>query len=125
MNNPLNFFVELLDQPLWVPIWVGVLMIVNMGSLLFRKHIEAKVVLITFMVSVMLMMTLYSIFGFEKIIALGHILWIAMIPYLLIRLPRIDHPPFKTYLLILIATNTLSLAFDLYDVFTYFSSSPG
>ncbi len=35
MSNPLKFFVDLARQPLWIPLWVSLLMLVNFASLAF------------------------------------------------------------------------------------------
>jgi hypothetical protein len=83
MRNPFGFFVELLRQPVWVPIWVVILLIVHSASVGFWNEFLAKVILAAFMLSAMLMMGLYSRFGFEKILGLGHILWIPLLVYVL------------------------------------------
>ncbi len=43
-----------------------------MGSLVFWQESIAKLIFFTFMASAILMMALYSKFGFEKILGLGH-----------------------------------------------------
>ena len=73
MRNPLKFFVELMRQPAWIPVWVFYLMLINMASVIYWYEPLAKLIFITFMVSAMLMMGLYSRFGFEKVLGLGHI----------------------------------------------------
>jgi len=83
MRNPFRFFVELMQQPVWIPIWLFFLMIINLVSLGFWHEPLAKLIFITFMISAMLMMGLYSRFGFEKILGLGHILWVPLLVYVL------------------------------------------
>jgi hypothetical protein len=90
MKNPLRFFVELMQQPVLVPAWVFILMIVNLVSVFFWDKVLAKIIFVTFMLSAILMMGLYSRFGFEKILGLGHILWIPLLFYVLVRLPSVD-----------------------------------
>jgi len=119
MNNPLHFFVELLKQPLWVVTWVAFMGLVNMMSLLFWQDRLAKIIAVTFMISAGLMMSLYSVFGFQKTLGLGHILWLALLPYVLIQLKTI-HSKFKIYLLVWAFTTSVSLAFDITDVYFYF-----
>lgn len=44
MRNPLRFFVELIQQPLWVSLWVLFLMLVNMASLAFSQEAVAQLI---------------------------------------------------------------------------------
>jgi len=121
MRNPFRFFVELIQQPIWVSIWLLFLMIVNFASVAFWNELLAKVILITFILSAIFMMGLYSRFGFEKILGLGHILWIPLLVYVLIEIPAVEGA-FKSYLVILLISITISLVFDIIDVRRYFTS---
>jgi ABC-type branched-subunit amino acid transport system permease subunit len=121
MKNPFRFFVELIQQPVLVPAWVFILMIVNLVSVVFWDETLAKLIFVTFMLSAILMMGLYLRFGFEKILGLGHILWIPLLVYVLVRLPSIDGS-FKSYLITLSITIGISLVFDTIDVWRYFST---
>jgi hypothetical protein len=120
MRNPFLFFVELMQQPIWVSIWLLFLMIVNIASIAFWNELLAKVILFTFMLSAIFMMGLYSRFGFEKILGLGHILWIPLLVYVLIEVQAAEGA-FKSYLVILLTSITISLVFDIFDVWKYYS----
>lgn len=119
MRNPFRFFIELLQLPVWIPIWVFYLMVINVASVSFWHEPLAKLIFITFMISAMLMMGLYSRFGFEKILGVGHILWIPLLAYVLMRLPAIE-ASFKIYLVVLAVSIAISLVFDIVDVWKYF-----
>jgi len=121
MRNPLRFFIELMQQPVWIPIWVLILMIVNVVSVGFWNEPLAKVIFVTFMLSAMLMMGLYSRFGFEKILGMGHILWIPLLVYLLMEMPTAGDT-FKGYLIVLSTSIVISLVFDIVDVWKYFTN---
>ena len=121
MRNPLRFFVELMQQPIWIPIWLFFLMIINVASLGFWHEPLAKIIFITFMTSAMLMMGLYSRFGFEKILGLGHILWVPLLVCVLTQLPIVE-ASFKSYLVVLSISLAISLAFDITDVWKYFTN---
>lgn len=118
MNNPLGFFVDLLQQPKWIPAWVSWLVTINLLSLYFWTEPLAKLVLGTFLVSAMLMMALYVRFGLEKVLGLGHVLWIPLLPWLLARSPDAVGG-FRAYLAILVASIAVSLVFDITDVWKY------
>jgi L-cystine uptake protein TcyP (sodium:dicarboxylate symporter family) len=124
MRNPLGFFTELMRQPMAVVIWVFVLMVVNIASVGFWSEPLARWIFITFMISAMLMMALYSRFGFEKILGLGHILWIPLVGYGFVRLPMASGP-FRSYLIVLLLCNGVSLALDIVDVWKYFAPPRG
>ena len=90
MRNPVFFFVDLARQPLWVSVWVAILALANIASLFFWPTLLAKVILIAFLISAMTMMALYSYFGFEKILGIGHVFWVFLLPYILLQLPHTD-----------------------------------
>ena len=119
MRNPLRFFVELFKQPLWIPLWVLFLVLVNVASVGFWESPVAKVILITFFLNSILMMGLYSRFGFEKILGLGHVFWIPLVVYLLVQIPDVEGG-FQVYLMVLLVSIAISLVFDIVDVRRYF-----
>lgn len=118
MRNPLAFFQELLQQPARVPIWVGLLMVVNLASIAFWSEPLARWILGVFLLSSMLMMALHGVFGFKKILGLGHVLWVALLPVVLMRLADAAGD-FHSYLLVWSAVTAISLAFDARDVWQY------
>lgn len=120
-RNPLGFFNELLDQPAWVRGWVFFLMVINMASLAFWSEPLAKLVLVAFMLSAMLMMGLYAVFGFERILGLGHVFWIPLLGYILLQLQQAEGL-FAGYLIVLSLAIGISLLFDIRDVWIYLSS---
>ena len=119
MRNPLRFFVELIQQPLWVSLWVLFLMLVNMASLAFWQEAIAQLILMNFLASAMLMMGLYARFGFTKILGLGHVPWIPLLAYVVTQIPAAE-ASFKHYLMVLSASMVISLLLDTIDVWTYF-----
>ncbi len=121
MKNPLNFFTELFQQPRWIPIWVMLLMAVNLISLAFWAEPLAQAILAIFMVSALAMMALYAQFGFTKILGLGHSLWVPLLIVVLLAIPNASGL-FQSYLLLWSGLTTISLIFDGIDVWTYFTS---
>ena len=121
MRNPLRFFIELMEQPVWVSLWVLFLMLVNMASLAFWQEAVAQLILMNFLASAMLMMGLYARFGFTKILGLGHVPWIPLLAYMIIQIPAAE-ASFKRYLLVLSVSMAISLVLDTIDVWTYFTT---
>lgn len=121
LNNPLRFFTDLLRQPAWIPAWVSCLATINLLSVRFWEEPLAKIILFTFLLSAMLMMALYARFGFAKILGLGHILWVPLLPCVLASIPGASQG-FQAYLVVLAAAIAISLAFDIVDVWQYFAA---
>ncbi|MBX9660339.1 MAG: hypothetical protein K2X00_17410 [Nitrospiraceae bacterium] len=119
MRNPLRFFIELMEQPVWVSLWVLFLMLVNMASLAFWKETVAQLIFMNFLASAMLMMGLYARYGFTKILGLGHVPWVPLLAYVVIKIPTVE-ASFKQYLLILSVSMAISLVLDTIDVWKYF-----
>ncbi len=119
MRNPLRFFIELIRQPLWISLWVLFLMLVNMASLAFWQEAVAQLILLNFLASAMLLMGLYSRYGFTKILGLGHFPWIPLLAYIVTQIPSAE-ASFKRYLLVLSVSMAISLVLDTIDVWNYF-----
>ncbi len=98
-----------------------VLMAVNMiGPLFFLDRIEGQVVLIVFLLSAGLMMFLYAAKGFTRILGVGHILWLGLVPWLWSRLDLVQPDGwFFIWIVIVIALNGFSLIVDVIDVIRY------
>jgi hypothetical protein len=121
MRNPLRFFTELMQQPVWISIWVFSLMAINVSSVAFWHEPLAKIIFVTFMLSAALMMGLYSKFGFSKILGIGHIPWIPLLGYITVMIPA-TQDGFKSYLTVLLISISISLAFDVVDVWRHFTN---
>ncbi len=65
-------------------------------------------------------MGLYSWFGFEKILGIGHILWVPLLAYVLTKIPTASDN-FKYYLSILSVFIAISLLFDIVVCWKYFT----
>jgi len=124
MKNPLHFFTDLLKRPAYEIIWVFYMMMINLVAIYFWNELIAKVIVIVFIISSMLMMGLYSTFGFTKILGLGHILWLPLAVYIAVSLPGAEGL-FFNYLIILLLTISISLVIDIYDVWSYFRQKTG
>lgn len=117
MRNPFGFFIELMQQP----VWVFYLMTISILSIGFWSEPLAKAIFMTFMLSAILMMGLYSWFGFEIILGVGHVLWLPLLVYVFIGISTASGV-FKVYLMILSVSIVVSLGFDIVGSWKYFSS---
>ena len=118
MRNPFSFFVVLNQQQFWLALWVYYLVTLNLSSALFWRKPLAKEIFFIFIISASSIIALYSYFGFEKIMGLGHIYWLPLLFYLFKQIPN-SAGLYKNYLLLLTTSNIISLIFDTVDVWKY------
>ncbi len=108
-------------MPLEWRMWLMLLMAVNLiVPFFFIDRIEARVVLVTMILSAALMMALTGKFGFARILGLGHVLWIPLIFYLWTRLGQHGpDEPFGIWIRFLMVVNAVSVVIDVVDVVRY------
>jgi hypothetical protein len=121
MNAFLKFNKGILKLPAAVRVWLILLVAANMVVPLFLLgRPEARVVLILFMASAMLMTLLTGLVGFTRLLGLGHILWIPLVYYLWTQLDAIPANDFTGYWIrAIMLLNGISLVLDAADVIRY------
>ncbi len=103
-----------------VLIWLILLMLVNgIAPLLFLARLEAQVVFATFLLSVALMTWLTARYGFSRILGLGHVLWVPMVIFLLVRANSLGMDVYGIWVGAVIVLNVISLMIDVRDVMQY------
>lgn len=115
-----NFMSDVAEGPQWVEIWVNVLAGVLMLSIPFSfVRTEARVVLAGFLLGAGAVIVLYSQFGLERILGLGHIVfWTPLLVWLLLRRDKwqVRETLSGKWLVAATAVLAISLAFDYVDV---------
>ncbi len=121
MKAMIGFTKGLMSMPMPWPLWLGLLVAVNVaGSIYFFEALEAKVVLAAFLASVALMTAIFATKGFVRLLGIGHIFWVPMVPWLWIRLNQVGPGDLLGYWIIaVIVMNSISLIIDVIDVFRY------
>lgn len=114
------FMRGLMRQPPLVMAWVGMLVLVNgVLALFFLNTLEAKVVLVALAIGGVIMELLTWRHGFTRLLGLGHVLWLGLVPWLATRVSLHESGPVVYWLVAVIAFNSLSLVFDVRDVVLY------
>lgn len=93
------------------------------GSVLFFNTFEGKFALLAMMGSMIVMLAIYSKYGFVRLLGLGHILfWVPFVIWNLFRLsePSALNSDFKIWLIAVSVFNSLSLLLDFADVIRFF-----
>ncbi len=112
---------HILQQPLWLQLWIGWLVVINFVGLIYWRRTEARWIVGTMLINVVLMNLLFFEFGYTRILGLSHVIcWTPLLVYLWSRRSEIDPAThYGKYLGLLFATNLLSLLVDYVDVVRY------
>lgn len=97
-------------------LWCVWLVGVNLACLWFITHIEAQVVLAVTGFAVVAQTLIYQRIGFTRILGSTHMLWVPMFAWMATRIETIAaKPAFADWLILLVATNMVSLIVDAID----------
>lgn len=102
-------------------LWVILGVLLNLFvPFFYLDRLEARVIIIAAVASLTLMTVLTGVYGFTRILGLGHILWIPLLYFLWIRLDRISDADFiGIWVRSLIVYNAVSLVIDIIDIIRY------
>jgi len=118
MNAFIKFNRGIFRLPIGVRLWLMLLMAVNLFvPVLYLQRSEARIVLLTFLASFLLMVLITRVSGFTRLLGLGHVLWVPLVPFLLSRLDQIVvGDAYGVWIGSVIALNSISLVLDSVDV---------
>jgi hypothetical protein len=101
-------------------LWCVWLVAVNLACLFFIAHIEAQVVLAVTLAAVLAQTVLYGRIGFTRVLGTTHVLWLPMFAWMATRIDTIcTDPALARWLLLLLATNMVSLMVDTVDAIRF------
>ena len=102
-------------------VWISLLLLVNMvAPVIFITTREGQLVLAAAMVGAVIQMAIFSRQGFVRLLGVGHILWVPLLPWLWTRLGGL--PPegvFALWMTAVIVLDGISLVIDARDVWAY------
>lgn len=105
--------------PLWVQVWLPVLFMTNMASLMFLDSHVGRYTAVAFTFVAMTNVPISFVQGgLTRLLSFPHLVWIPLVIYLVGQLWGASplHPgPLRTYALVVVAVNSVSLAFDLVE----------
>ena len=109
----------LMPKP-WL-VWIGLLISANLvGSLVFIGTLEAKVVIAAILIGATIQMWIFGTKGFVRLLGIGHLPWVPIIPWLWTRLDHaVPGSPFAYWLAAVMILDGLSLIIDAVDVVRY------
>jgi len=121
MKAFLKFNRGIMKMPVHWQVWLMLLVGANaIAPMFFLNRLEAQITLAIILVSMVLMTVLTARFGFTRILGLGHILWVPLLAFLLLRLSSIPaDDAFGIWLRVLLVLNGTSVVIDTADVVRY------
>lgn len=121
MQAFIKFNKGMLKSPLYVRLWLALLVAVNLVVPLFYwERLEAQMALAAIVASMILMTALTAVAGFTRLLGLGHLPWVPLLYFLWRRLDQIPADDiFGFWIRALMALNALSLLIDTVDVIRY------
>ena len=121
MRALIGFTKGLMSLPMPWPVWLGLLVAVNFaGPIYFFETLEAKVVLAAFLASAALMTAIFASKGFVRLLGIGHIFWVPMVPWLWTRLDQVGPgDPLGYWIIAVMIMDSISLIIDAIDVLRY------
>lgn len=136
MTDTTTLAQAMLQQPLWLQAWIGVLMAVNLAAVFFvnrrddqgRRQLcwPALAILGAFLGAAMLMDWLHGQYGYVRLLGLAHLVfWTPVYGWILAKRRHIADPAsaFGRYLLVYLVVDGISLAIDVVDVARYFTGT--
>ena len=101
--------------------WITALLALNLVfPIVYITTLEGQVVLLAAIAGAMTQMALFAKKGFVRLLGVGHVVWVPLVPWLWSRLDAV--PPesfFGWWILALVVLNSLSLVIDVIDVTRY------
>ena len=121
MNTMIAFAGTMFVNGKGLAAWILLLLAANMvGPLLFINTFEGQVVLAAFVAGALAQMVMFGAKGFVRLLGIGHVFWVPLIPWLWSRLDEFPPSgPFGYWVVAVIILNGVSLLIDVADVVRY------
>lgn len=121
MKTIIEFHKALLAMRMPWPIWLAVMVAVNMiGAIVFFDTIEGKLVVASVVLGFFIQVAIYGKLGFVRLLGIGHVAWLALVPWLATRLAEVGlTSTFGYWLAAVVVVDGVSLVIDTVDVARY------
>ncbi len=118
MKTMFEFTKTLFVNGVGLAVWMSLLLLANLVvPLFFVTTVEGQLVLVAFVASALSMMAIFASKGFVRLLGIGHVYWVPLVPWLWTRLPGFPpDDPFTVWMTAVIILNGVSLIIDVRDV---------
>ena len=121
MSVPFEFMKTMFVNGVGLATWIALLLTVNMlVPLIFINTLEGRLVLAAAVVGALIQMLVFATKGFVRLLGIGHIFWIPLLPWMWTRLD--GWPPddlMGSWIAAVILLDGISLIIDATDVTRY------
>lgn len=109
--------VVLFRFPPLVRMWAILVAVVNMLAVVFLNTVYGQVVTLALLAALVIMAWIYAHYGFTRLLGIGHLTWVVMLPWLYFQLDDLDRDSMLYYwIAALLVINSICLAVDTVDV---------
>ena len=121
MSTMIEFMKTMFVNGKGLAAWISLLLAVNVvGSLLFINTLEGQVVLAALVAGALAQTALFAAKGFVRLLGVGHVFWVPLMPWLWSRLDEFPPSgPFGYWVAAVMILNSMSLLIDVTDVVRY------
>lgn len=121
MTVPYEFMKTMFVNGVGLAVWISLLLLANMlVPLFFITTIEAQLVLVGAMAGAFVQMAIFASKGFVRLLGIGHIFWVPLLPWLWPRLDGLQQTePLAVWIVAVLVLNGVSLVIDARDVWRY------
>ena len=118
MSAFIRFNRGIVRLPIGVRLWTLLLVSANLIlPVIYFQQSEARIVVLTFLASFLMMVLITGTSGFTRLVGLGHIFWVPLVLFLVSRLDSIPATDaYGIWIRSVIGLNTISLILDAVDV---------
>ena len=118
---PFEFMKTMFVNGLGLSVWISLLLLANMAiPLFFITALEAQFVLVAAMAGTLVQMGIFASNGFVRLLEIGHIFWVPLLPWLWTRLGGFQEmEPLAVWIVTVIVFNGVSLVIDVIDAWRY------
>lgn len=123
MRAMIELMKKIFTMPFPWNLWVMILSMINfVGGVMFLSTFEGKFALLSMMGAMLVMTLVYAKFGFVRLLGLGHIIF--WVPFIFFCIKQLNSwssldATFRTWILIVMIVNILSLILDFIDVYKF------
>ena len=121
MHVMFDFMKTMYVNGVGLAVWISLLLLANLLiPLVFITAVESQLVLAAFVAGALSQMAIFASCGFVRLLGIGHIFWVPLLPWLWTRLEGFPPAePFFVWMTAVILLNGVSLAIDVSDVWRY------
>ena len=121
MKMMVEFMKTMFVNGVGLAVWISLLILVNMVvPLFFVTTVESQLVLVAAAAGAVTMMAIFASKGFVRLLGIGHIYWVPLLPWLWTRLEGFPpDEPFVVWMSAVIVVDGVSLIIDVRDVGRY------